>query len=217
MVGTGACTHAAIIGLDGNTWATSAGFAVSAAEGKAMVAGFSNSQPLAAAGVKVSLRFFPRLAPPLGRGDPRLRGPSALRASRGPGLRAPSRASLLASSRFFFSFFCGVSRAGFAGASLPVRVRARPGRIGLRAARALGRLPWPFFVCLLCLSHVLTPLVLLHRSPTSSTCFCAAMVARCWARRAPLASTASRRARPCWSLCTTSPSRPASAPWWLRR
>jgi hypothetical protein len=54
MVGTGACQHAAIIGLDGNTWATSAGFAVSPAEGKAMVAGFSNSQPLAAAGVKVN-------------------------------------------------------------------------------------------------------------------------------------------------------------------
>merc|ERR1711991_191487 len=52
MVGTGACTHAAIIGLDGNTWATSAGFAVSPAEGKAMVAGFGNSQPLAASGVK---------------------------------------------------------------------------------------------------------------------------------------------------------------------
>lgn len=54
LVGTGACTAAAIIGLDGNTWATSAGFAVSPAEGKAIVAGFSNSQPLAASGVKVA-------------------------------------------------------------------------------------------------------------------------------------------------------------------
>merc|ERR1712065_107878 len=40
LVGTGACNHAAIIGHDGNTWATSAGFA--------------NSQPLAASGVKVA-------------------------------------------------------------------------------------------------------------------------------------------------------------------
>ena len=54
MVGTGACTHAAIIGHDGNTWATSAGFAVAPAEGKAIVAGFGNSQPLAASGIKVA-------------------------------------------------------------------------------------------------------------------------------------------------------------------
>lgn len=105
MVGTGACTHAAIIGLDGNTWATSAGFAVSAAEGKAMVAGFSNSQPLAAAGVKVSLRFFPRLAPPLGRagtlafGVPR---PCARVAAPGSA-RPPARACWPAAA--FFSLF----------------------------------------------------------------------------------------------------------------
>ena len=54
LVGTGACQHAAIIGHDGNTWATSAGFAVSAAEGKALAAGFANSQPLAASGVKLA-------------------------------------------------------------------------------------------------------------------------------------------------------------------
>ena len=53
-MGTGACNHAAIIGHDGNTWATSAGFAVAPAEGKAIVAGFANSQPLAASGVKVA-------------------------------------------------------------------------------------------------------------------------------------------------------------------
>ncbi len=54
LVGTGACTHAAIIGHDGNTWATSAGFAVAPAEGKALAAGFANSQPLAASGVKLA-------------------------------------------------------------------------------------------------------------------------------------------------------------------
>mmetsp|Transcript_124479 Transcript_124479/g.175639 ORF Transcript_124479/g.175639 Transcript_124479/m.175639 type:complete len:128 (-) Transcript_124479:53-436(-) len=51
LVGTGACTSAAIIGHDGNTWATSAGFAVSPAEGKTIVAGFSNSGGLAASGI----------------------------------------------------------------------------------------------------------------------------------------------------------------------
>mmetsp|Transcript_48519 Transcript_48519/g.67427 ORF Transcript_48519/g.67427 Transcript_48519/m.67427 type:complete len:132 (-) Transcript_48519:56-451(-) len=40
LVGTKACKSAALVGLDGNTWATSAGFAVSPAEAKAIIAGF---------------------------------------------------------------------------------------------------------------------------------------------------------------------------------
>merc|ERR1712146_284722 len=42
LVGTGSCTSGAILGHDGSTWATSAGFAVSAAEGQKLASQFAN-------------------------------------------------------------------------------------------------------------------------------------------------------------------------------
>ena len=54
LVGTKACKHAALVGLDGNTWATSAGFQVSQADAKAIIAGFSNPGGLQASGIKAN-------------------------------------------------------------------------------------------------------------------------------------------------------------------
>merc|ERR1712093_122207 len=50
LVGTGAVTQAAILGLDGNTWATSAGFAVTPAQGQALASAFNNADPIRASG-----------------------------------------------------------------------------------------------------------------------------------------------------------------------
>jgi len=43
LVGTGTVRKAMIIGLDGSTWATSAGFSIKPDEAKALVAGFADS------------------------------------------------------------------------------------------------------------------------------------------------------------------------------
>lgn len=51
LVGTGKIASACIIGHDGNTWATSAGFSVSPAEGKKIVGGFSNPSDIIATGI----------------------------------------------------------------------------------------------------------------------------------------------------------------------
>jgi len=51
LVGTGRIQQAAIIGLDGNTWATSAGFAVAPAEGKKVSGAFVNPSDIIASGV----------------------------------------------------------------------------------------------------------------------------------------------------------------------
>ncbi|KAJ8030924.1 Profilin-1A [Holothuria leucospilota] len=54
LVGSGFVKQAAILGLDGSQWATSSGFAVSAAEAKAMVAGFTDPSNLRASGIRAS-------------------------------------------------------------------------------------------------------------------------------------------------------------------
>merc|ERR1712232_1149770 len=51
LVGTGSCTSGAILGHDGSTWATSAGFAVSAAEGQKLASQFANPGSAQAGGV----------------------------------------------------------------------------------------------------------------------------------------------------------------------
>merc|ERR1712146_516684 len=54
LVGTGSCTSGAILGPDGSTWATSAGFAVSAAEGQKLASQFTNPGSAQADGVNVA-------------------------------------------------------------------------------------------------------------------------------------------------------------------
>lgn len=54
LVGSKKVTQAAIIGLDGNAWAKSAGFNVTPAEGKAIVAGFTNPASLRATGLRAA-------------------------------------------------------------------------------------------------------------------------------------------------------------------
>merc|ERR1712005_21198 len=54
LVGTGSCTSGAILGHDGSTWATSAGFAVSAAEGQKLASQFANPGSAQADGVNVA-------------------------------------------------------------------------------------------------------------------------------------------------------------------
>eukprot|EP01104_Vermistella_antarctica_P006269 TRINITY_DN16986_c0_g1_i1.p1 TRINITY_DN16986_c0_g1~~TRINITY_DN16986_c0_g1_i1.p1 ORF type:complete len:144 (-),score=27.19 TRINITY_DN16986_c0_g1_i1:343-723(-) len=51
LVGTGHCTKAAILGHDGNQWAASAGFAVSAAEGKAIANSFNDPSSAFSTGI----------------------------------------------------------------------------------------------------------------------------------------------------------------------
>ena len=51
LVGTGRCTKAAIIGHDGGQWAASAGFAVSAQEGKAIANAFNDPSQAFSTGV----------------------------------------------------------------------------------------------------------------------------------------------------------------------
>jgi len=51
MVGTGFVTQAAILGHDGNTWATSPGFNVSQQEGKDIEAGFKDPNNIRAKGL----------------------------------------------------------------------------------------------------------------------------------------------------------------------
>lgn len=53
LVGTGAVTQAAIIGHDGNTWATSAGFSVAPAQGQALVGAFTNADAIRASGFQL--------------------------------------------------------------------------------------------------------------------------------------------------------------------
>jgi len=47
-------SDAAIHGLDGNPWATSAGFSITPAEATALVTGFDNQAPFHAGGIRVS-------------------------------------------------------------------------------------------------------------------------------------------------------------------
>ncbi len=53
LVGAG-LSQAAILGHDGNTWATSAGFQVTPAEGQALVGGFRDAAGLRAAGLSIA-------------------------------------------------------------------------------------------------------------------------------------------------------------------
>ena len=54
LVGTGHVTKAAIVGHDGSQWAATAGFAVSAAEGKKLASGFADPSTAFANGVSVA-------------------------------------------------------------------------------------------------------------------------------------------------------------------
>ncbi|KIK69689.1 hypothetical protein GYMLUDRAFT_34092 [Collybiopsis luxurians FD-317 M1] len=54
LVGSGRVSQAAIIGLQGGVWATSAGFEVSAEEQKAIVDGFKNVSAVQASGLKIA-------------------------------------------------------------------------------------------------------------------------------------------------------------------
>ena len=51
LVGTGHVKKAAIVGHDGSTWATSAGFTVSTADAKKLLAAFSNPADVLANGI----------------------------------------------------------------------------------------------------------------------------------------------------------------------
>eukprot|EP00055_Hartaetosiga_balthica_P018475 m.134482 g.134482 ORF g.134482 m.134482 type:complete len:127 (+) comp9613_c0_seq1:86-466(+) len=51
LVGSGKMTYAAIHGLDGNPWATSAGLSISPDEAKKIIAGFSNPSGFYATGL----------------------------------------------------------------------------------------------------------------------------------------------------------------------
>lgn len=53
LVGTGAVTQAAIIGHDGNTWATSAGFAVTPAQGQTLAAAFKDATAIRSSGFQI--------------------------------------------------------------------------------------------------------------------------------------------------------------------
>eukprot|EP00033_Pygsuia_biforma_P000021 GCRY01000029.1.p1 GENE.GCRY01000029.1~~GCRY01000029.1.p1 ORF type:complete len:149 (-),score=20.04 GCRY01000029.1:56-436(-) len=51
LVGTGFCTKACIVGLDGNVWATSAGFGAQGNEGKSLVSAFTDPSGVLASGL----------------------------------------------------------------------------------------------------------------------------------------------------------------------
>lgn len=53
LVGTGAVTQAAIIGHDGNTWATSAGFSVTPAQGQTLAAAFKDATAIRSGGFQI--------------------------------------------------------------------------------------------------------------------------------------------------------------------
>mmetsp|Transcript_2080 Transcript_2080/g.5865 ORF Transcript_2080/g.5865 Transcript_2080/m.5865 type:complete len:128 (+) Transcript_2080:126-509(+) len=53
LIASGAVTKAAIVGVGGETWATSAGFSVSDTEAKALVTGFTDASGLQAGGIMV--------------------------------------------------------------------------------------------------------------------------------------------------------------------
>ena len=53
LVGTGHVTKAAILGHDGSTWATSAGFNISQAEAKALYQAFNDASGIFASGIKI--------------------------------------------------------------------------------------------------------------------------------------------------------------------
>jgi len=54
LVGSGHIAKASILGADGSTWATSAGFAVSLDEGKKLAAGFKDAGGLRTSGLHVA-------------------------------------------------------------------------------------------------------------------------------------------------------------------
>lgn len=54
LVGTGYVTVGAILGLDGSTWAASPSFTISAAEGKALAAGFASPDSIVATGFSLA-------------------------------------------------------------------------------------------------------------------------------------------------------------------
>ncbi len=54
LVGSGAISKAAIVGLDGNTWATSAGFQVTPQQALALINGFKDATGLRASGVELA-------------------------------------------------------------------------------------------------------------------------------------------------------------------
>ncbi|TKY85389.1 hypothetical protein EX895_005551 [Sporisorium graminicola] len=58
LVGTGKISQAAIIGLKGGVWATSADFNVSPEEQKAIIAGFDDPSSLQAGGVRANGKKF---------------------------------------------------------------------------------------------------------------------------------------------------------------
>ncbi|SJX63546.1 probable PFY1-profilin [Sporisorium reilianum f. sp. reilianum] len=58
LVGTGKISQAAIIGLKGGVWATSADFSVSTEEQKALIAGFDDPSGLQAGGVRANGKKF---------------------------------------------------------------------------------------------------------------------------------------------------------------
>ncbi|CDR88521.1 probable PFY1-profilin [Sporisorium scitamineum] len=58
LVGTGKISQAAIIGLKGGVWATSADFNVSPEEQKAIIAGFDDPSGLQAGGVRANGKKF---------------------------------------------------------------------------------------------------------------------------------------------------------------
>jgi profilin len=54
LIGTGKVVKAAIIGHDGNTWATSTGFAVSPQEGAILAAGFADASAIRGDGIHLN-------------------------------------------------------------------------------------------------------------------------------------------------------------------
>jgi len=54
LVGTGNCTKAAIVGLDGSTWATTVGFNLKAGEGKKAVGFFADASGALQSGVHLN-------------------------------------------------------------------------------------------------------------------------------------------------------------------
>ncbi|KXN73393.1 profilin-2 [Conidiobolus coronatus NRRL 28638] len=54
LIGTGKVSKAAIIGHDGNTWATSAGFTVSPAEGAAIANGYTDANSIRGSGIHLN-------------------------------------------------------------------------------------------------------------------------------------------------------------------
>jgi len=58
LVGTGKIQQAAIIGHDGNTWATSKGFAVDLAEGKKAAGAFANPADIISGGIMIAKQKY---------------------------------------------------------------------------------------------------------------------------------------------------------------